>query len=97
MVLCTSIPILDLKVEKQLLEPWAGEVNQRTKAHHVQRPLTAELASPEKTCRRRAEIKRQKQLVHMRRLADKVKRDAEWRSRHGLTTPTTKFQRNTPP
>jgi len=94
LILWTGSPILDQEVERLLVGSWAGEVLQSMKAHHAQRCLAAELASPEKARERRAEIKRQKQLVHMRRLADKVERDAIWRSRYGLTTPTAKFQRN---
>ena len=97
MLLWTGSPILDQEVERLLVGSWAGEVLQRMKVHHAQRCLAAELASPRKARERRAEIKRQKQLVHMRRLADKVERDAIWRSRHGLTTPTAKLQRNSRP
>ena len=97
MVLWTGMPILDREVEDLLVGSWAGEVLKRMKEHHQHRLLAAELASPEKARERRAAIKLQKQLVHMQRLADKVNRDAEWRSRHGLTTPATKFQRNSLP
>ena len=97
MILWTGSPILDQEVEKQLVGSWAGEVLQRMKAHHAQRQLAAALASPEKARDRRAAIKVQKQSVHIRRLADKVERDAAWRSRNGLTTPTAKIQRNSRP
>jgi hypothetical protein len=97
MILWTGSPILDQEVEKQLVGSWAGEVFQRMKAHHAQRQLAAALASPEKARDRRAAIKVQKQSVHIRRLADKVERDAAWRSRNGLTTPTAKIQRNSRP
>jgi hypothetical protein len=97
MTIWTGIPILDQEVEKQLVGSWAGEVLQRMKAHHAQRQLVAASASPENACERRAAINVQKQFAHIRRLAVKVERDAAWRSRNGLTTPTANLQRNSRP
>jgi hypothetical protein len=81
MVLRTGMPNLDREVEDLFVGSWADEVLKRMKEHHQQRLLAVELDSPEKVRERRAAIKLQKQLVHMRRLADKVQWDAAWRSR----------------
>ena len=81
MDLFTGMPIMDKEIEGLLYGSWAGAVLQLMQDHHRHRQLAAELASPEKAHERRAEKKRKRQLVHLDRLAAKLKRHAVWRDR----------------